>query len=153
MTVYSQIQSKHRYIKNEVSGALMLGVSKDEQALIGFCLDENGNIPLIFPSLKRMGSAKKIIFGTGDEQIFIKNVDNLWQLKKIIFSGDGQGELKFWKNGNVLFTLQNSYFNRTLILDIPIDFAEGDILEITVRNTSICKNTNTYECYFFYDGE
>lgn len=153
MTTYSELQKHNRFLKNEVTGTVILG-SGDDKSLNVISLDPNGNLKFESENIagKSIGFGEVLDF-TGSKELIGSIPPSVegHSIKAIIFTGDGLGELTIEEDSTPKMVIRNSFFEQTKEMAVGFKVKEDKELKFYVRNTSIENKTNTYECYVFYD--
>lgn len=153
MSTYSELQKHNRFLKNEVTGTVILG-SGEDNSLNVISLDPKGNLKFESENIasKSIGFGEVINF-TGSKELIGSIPPSVegHSIKSIIFTGDGLGELTIEENSTPKMVIRNSFFEQTKEMTVGFKVKEDKELKFYVRNTSIENKTNAYECYVFYD--
>jgi len=151
MSTYSKLQKTNRYLKNELTGVVVLGTDGEENLKV-LSLDPEGNLKI------ENGDIAKEFIAFGEivdplETVKLGSLpvtDSKFAIKTIIFTGNGLGELTLKIGGVPILVVRNSYFEQTKEVTTGFQVEENQEVELYVRNTTFQNNTNAYEAYILY---
>ena len=145
---YNELQRKHAYLQNLISGNVPLGADVDND-LIPFAVDSLGRLIVIPISDAVQGTE---IF-TGFVELVLPGATQLMREiilnKKMVFrhlnfAGDGLGELRLFRNGSLIYLCNTGYTEPTKHVTLNLDLESTDNITIEVKNCSIVNGRNNY---------
>lgn len=149
----NELLSKNRTLIKKTNAGVVLGYESNTERIIALKINTDGTLPFSTTKTtpRRFYGIKTISAYAVDKNLIDITTSKNTEILNILLTGNGYGCFSLYVDNVKIASLRNSYFERDVFYSTPFLLRGGQNLKIAVKNETINDETNTYECFVFYN--